>query len=106
MIYITQRITAMESPSVGYETIYRNIYRNDLPNVLEFFHIMHNDRVKIYNLCLVKNRIYNKNILSKSFIGLFPATEHNRCRIKLILEFCIDTCLVLLKNPKSIAGIH
>ena len=56
MIYITQRIIAMESPSVGYETIYRNA----LPNVLEFFHIRHNDQVKIYILCLEKNRIYKK----------------------------------------------
>jgi len=102
MVYITQRVIAMGFPSVGCETIYRNA----LPDVLEFFHVRHNDQVKIYNLCLEKNRIYNKNIFSKSSVGLFPATDHNPCPIKLILEFCIDICLFLLKNPKAVAAVH
>ena len=102
MVYITQRVIAMGFPSVGCETIYRNA----LPDVLEFFHEKHNDQVKIYNLCLEKNRIYNKNIFSKSSVGLFPATDHNPCPIKLILEFCIDICLFLLKNPKAVAAVH
>ena len=102
MSYITERVIAMGFPSVGCETIYRNA----LPDVLEFFHEKHNDQVKIYNLCLEKDRIYNKNIFSKSSVGLFPATDHNPCPIKLILEFCIDICLFLLKNPKAVAAIH
>ena len=102
MSYITERVIAMGFPSVGCETIYRNA----LPDVLEFFHEKHNDQVKIYNLCLEKNRIYNKNIFSRSSVGLFPATDHNPCPIKLILEFCIDICLFLLKNPKAVAAIH
>ncbi len=102
MSYITQRVIAMGFPSVGCETVYRNA----LPDVLEFFHEKHNDQVKIYNLCLEKDRIYNKNIFSKSSVGLFPATDHNPCPIKLILEFCIDICLYLLKNPKAVAAVH
>ena len=102
MSYITERVIAMGFPSVGCETIYRNA----LPDVLEFFHEKHDDQVKIYNLCLEKDRIYNKNIFSKSSVGLFPATDHNPCPIKLILEFCIDICLFLLKNPKAVAAIH
>ena len=102
MSYITQRVIAMGFPSVGCETVYRNA----LPDVLDFFHEKHNDQVKIYNLCLEKDRIYNKNIFAKSSVGLFPATDHNPCPIKLILEFCIDICLYLLKNPNAVAAVH
>ena len=102
MSYITDRVIAMGYPSIGCETI----YRNSLTDVVSFFHKKHNDKVKIYNLCLEKERIYNKNLFSKSCVGLFPATDHNPCPIKLILEFCIDICLYLLKNPNSVAAVH
>ena len=102
MSYITDRVIAMGYPSVGCETV----YRNSLTDVIRFFHTKHNDRVKIYNLCLEKDRIYNKNLFSRSQVGLFPATDHNPCPIKLILEFCIDICLYLLKNPKGVAAVH
>ena len=102
MSYITNRVIAMGYPSIGCETV----YRNSLTDVINFFHKKHNDKVKIYNLCLEKERIYNKNLFSKSNVGLFPATDHNPCPIKLILEFCIDICLYLLKNPNSVAAVH
>ena len=102
MSYITNRVIAMGYPSIGCETV----YRNSLTDVVNFFHEKHNDKVKIYNLCLEKDRIYNKNLFSKSYVGLFPATDHNPCPIKLILEFCIDICLYLLKNPNSVAAVH
>ena len=102
MSYITQRVIAMGFPSIGCETI----YRNSLTDVIDFFHTKHNDKVKIYNLCLEKDRIYNKNLFVNSSVGLFPATDHNPCPIKLILEFCIDICLYLLKNPNSVAAVH
>ena len=102
MSYITDRVIAMGYPSIGCETV----YRNSLVDVVDFFHKKHNDKVKIYNLCLEKERIYNKNLFSKSYVGLFPATDHNPCPIKLILEFCIDICLYLLKNPNSVAAVH
>ena len=102
MSYITERVIAMGFPSIGCETV----YRNSLTDVIEFFHTYHNDKVKVYNLCLEKDRIYSKSLFSKSSVGLFPATDHNPCPIKLILEFCIDICLFLLKNPKSVAAVH
>ena len=102
MSYITNRVIAMGYPSVGCETV----YRNSLTDVIRFFHTKHNDKVKIYNLCLEKDRIYNKNLFSNSYVGLFPATDHNPCPIKLILEFCIDICLYLLKNPNGVAAVH
>ena len=102
MSYITDRVIAMGFPSIGCETV----YRNSLTDVIEFFHTYHNDKVKVYNLCLEKDRIYSKSLFSKSSVGLFPATDHNPCPIKLILEFCIDICLFLLKNPKSVAAVH
>ena len=102
MSYITNRVIAMGYPSTGCETL----YRNSLTDIVNFFHKKHRDRVKIYNLCLEKDRIYNRDLFSKSNVGLFPATDHNPCPIKLILEFCIDICLYLLKNPNSVAAVH
>ena len=102
MTYITDRVIAMGFPSTGCETM----YRNSLTDVVDFFHKYHNDNVKIYNLCLEKDRIYDKNIFSKSQVGLFPATDHNPCPIKLILEFCVDICLYLIKNPEGVAAVH
>ena len=102
MAYITDHVIAMGFPSTGCETF----YRNSLKDVVKFFHFYHNDNVKIYNLCLEKDRIYDKNIFNKFQVGLFPATDHNPCPIKLILEFCIDICLYLIKNPEGIAAVH
>ena len=102
MAYITKRVIAMGFPSTGCETL----YRNSLKDITNFFHKYHNDNVKIYNLCLEKDRIYNKSIFNKCEVGLFPATDHNPCPIKLILEFCIDICLYLIKNPNSVAAVH
>ena len=102
MSYITEKVIAMGFPSTGVETM----YRNSLSDIIKFFHIRHNDEVKVYNLCLEKDRIYNKNVFPKAQVGLFPATDHNPCPIKLILEFCIDICLYLIKNPKGLAAVH
>ena len=102
MSYITEKVIAMGFPSTGME----KMYRNSLSDVIKFFHVRHNDQVKIYNLCLEKDRIYSKNLFPNSKVGLFPATDHNPCPIKLILEFCIDICLYLTKNPNGVAAVH
>ena len=102
MSYITEKVIAMGFPSTGVETM----YRNSLTDIIKFFHIRHNDNVKVYNLCLEKDRIYNKNVFPNQKVGLFPATDHNPSPIKLILEFCIDICLYLIKNPEGVAAVH
>ena len=63
-------------------------------------------KLKIYNLCLEKDRIYDKKVFKGIKVGLFPANGHNPSPIKLILEFCIDICLYLMKNPKGVAAVH
>jgi len=102
MSYITDKVIAMGFPSTGMEVM----YRNSLSDIIKFFHVRHNDEVKVYNLCLEKDRIYNKDVFPNSKVGLFPATDHNPSPIKLILEFCIDICLYLIKNPKGVAAVH
>ena len=102
MSYVTEKVIAMGYPSSGIETM----YRNSVSDITKFFHEKHNDQIKVYNLCLEKDRIYNKNTFPNSKVGLFPATDHNPCPIKLILEFCIDICLYLIKNPKGVAAVH
>ena len=102
MSYITDKVIAMGYPSTGMETI----YRNDLEDVIKFFKVKHNNEVKVYNLCLEKDRIYDKSVFQGIKVGLFPANDHNPSPIKLILEFCIDICLHLTKNPKAVAAVH
>ena len=102
MSYITRRVLAMGYPSTGIE----KLYRNSLNEIVRFFHEEHHDKVKIYNLCLEKDRIYEKSLFINSDVALFPSKDHNPCPIKLILEFCIDICLYLIKNPKGVASIH
>jgi phosphatidylinositol-3,4,5-trisphosphate 3-phosphatase/dual-specificity protein phosphatase PTEN len=102
MAYITKRVIAMGYPSTGFETF----FRNSLDDVNKFFHKYHNNDVKIYNLCLEKERIYDKSLFNKSLVSLFPSKDHNPCPIKLILEFCVDIILYLIKNPLGTAAIH
>ena len=92
----------MGYPSTGFE----KFYRNSLDEIVRFFHEEHNDKVKIYNLCLEKERIYDKELFIKSQVALFPAKDHNPCPIKLILECCIDICLYLIKNQRGVVAVH
>jgi phosphatidylinositol-3,4,5-trisphosphate 3-phosphatase/dual-specificity protein phosphatase PTEN len=91
----------MGFPATGCETLYRNSLA-DLKLYLDRFH----GEYKIYNLCIEKKRIYPKEIWTDKKVGLFPFNDHAPCPIKLILDFCIDICLYLTINPKSVACIH
>jgi phosphatidylinositol-3,4,5-trisphosphate 3-phosphatase/dual-specificity protein phosphatase PTEN len=102
MAYVTKRVIAMGFPATGFE----KMYRNSIEDITEFFHYYHNDNVKIYNLCLEKERIYDKSLFAKSQVGLFPGKDHNPCPIKLILEFCVDIILYLIKNQEGVASVH
>ena len=102
MSYITDKVIAMGYPSTGMETL----YRNDLQDIIKFFKVKHNDEFKVYNLCLEKERIYKKESFPNGRVGLFPANDHNPSPIKLILEFCIDICLYLIKHPDGVAAVH
>ena len=102
MAYITDRVIAMGYPSVGLEAI----YRNDVNDVIAFFEKKHKGNVKIYNLCLEKDRIYEKKLFLRSKVALFPSLDHNPCSVKLLLEFCVDICLFLILNLDSVAAVH
>jgi len=112
LAYITNRVIAMGFPSINF---YETFYRNSLTDIINFFNTVHkNKMIKIYNLCLEKERIYNKNIFytnnnnnNNNFkVSLFPSLDHNPCSVKLILEFCIDIILFLTNNIESIAAVH
>lgn len=102
MTYVTKRVIAMGFPSKGCEAL----YRNSLNDVTNLFRIKHNNNVKVYNLCVEKNRIYKKELFPNSSVTLFPSKDHNPCPIKLILEFCVDLVLYLTNNPCSIGAVH
>ena len=100
--YITEKVIAMGFPSSGCESI----YRNSLSDVKRFLYNEHGTYFKVYNLCMEANRIYNKNIFSGAKVALFPFQDHQACPVKLMLEFCIDVSLFLLKNEKNVIVVH
>lgn len=102
LVYITERVIAMGYPSFTCE----KYYRNDVSDVIRLFTFYHNNNVKVYNLCLETDRIYDKSLFMKSQVGLFPSLDHNPCPIKLILDFCVDICLYIIKNETGVAAIH
>ena len=101
MAYITERVIGMGFPATGAETLYRNSL-TDLRSFLDNFH----EGYKIYNLCIEKGRIYEKDFWDDKKVGLFPFNDHAPCPIKLILDFCVDLCLYLISNPSGVAAIH
>ena len=101
MAYITERVIGMGFPAIGAETLYRNS-RDDLKSFLDRFH----GEYKVYNLCIEKGRIYEKELWDEKKVALFPFNDHAPCPIKLILDFCVDICLYLAANPKGVAAIH
>ena len=68
----------MGFPAQGCESV----YRNSLADITTFFLRYHNNEVKIYNLCIEKERVYDKSIFLKLPVGLFPSKDHNPCPIK------------------------
>lgn len=101
MSYITPRVIVMGFPSVGFESLFRNSL-HDVQNFLSRYH----KRYKIYNLCLERGRIYNKESFDNCKVALFPFIDRDPCPIRLILEFCIDICLLFLKDKETVAVIH
>lgn len=111
MAYITKRIIAMGFPSKGCETFYRNSMYDVSAFVDKYYF---EDGAKVYNLCMEKERIYDKMCFNKINykkdnlfpVGLFPFRDHNPPSIKVILEFCVDICIYLIRKPKAVALIH
>jgi hypothetical protein len=102
LVYITKRIIAMGYPATGCESFYRNSFKD----VKQFLNEEHGDKFKVYNLCMENNRIYKKTAFGGPPVSLFPFQDHQSCPVKLMLEFCIDVCLFLLKDDENVVAIH
>ena len=102
LVYITKRIIAMGYPATGCESFYRNSFKD----VKKFLYEEHGQKFKVYNLCMEKSRIYNKSAFGGPPVSLFPFQDHQSCPVKLMLEFCIDVCLYLLKDDENVVAIH
>ena len=102
LVYITKRIIAMGYPATGCESFYRNSFSD----VKQFLTEEHGNKYKVYNLCMEKNRIYKKSVFGGPKVSLFPFQDHQSCPVKLMLEFCIDVCIFLLKDEENVAAIH
>ena len=102
LVYITKRIIAMGYPATGCESFYRNSFTD----VKQFLTEEHGNKYKVYNLCMEKNRIYKKTAFGGQKVSLFPFKDHQSCPVKLMLEFCIDVCIFLLKDEENVAAVH
>ena len=102
LVYITRRIIAMGYPATGCESFYRNSFTD----VKQFLTEEHGNKYKVYNLCMEKSRIYKKTVFGGPKVSLFPFQDHQSCPVKLMLEFCIDVCIFLLKDDENVAAIH
>lgn len=102
LVYITRRIIAMGYPATGCESFYRNSF----VDVKQFLTEEHGNKYKVYNLCMEKSRIYKKTSFGGPKVSLFPFQDHQSCPVKLMLEFCIDVCIFLLKDDKNVAAVH
>ena len=102
LVYITKRIIAMGFPATGCESFYRNSFSD----VKQFLTEEHGNKYKVYNLCMEKNRIYKKTAFGGPGVSLFPFKDHQSCPVKLMLEFCIDVCIFLLKDDDNVVAIH
>ena len=74
MAYITERMIGMGFPATDLEALYRNSLA-DLRRFLDNFH----EGYKIYNLCIEKGRIYQKDLWENKKVGLFPFNDHAPC---------------------------
>jgi hypothetical protein len=102
LVYITKRIIAMGFPATGCESFYRNSFSD----VKQFLTEEHGNKYKVYNLCMEKNRIYKKTAFGGPKVSLFPFKDHQSCPVKLMLEFCIDVCIFLLKDDENVVAVH
>ena len=102
LVYITRRIIAMGYPATGCESFYRNSFAD----VKQFLTEEHGNKYKVYNLCMEKSRIYKKTAFGGPKVSLFPFQDHQSCPVKLMLEFCIDVCIFLLKDDENVVAIH
>ena len=102
LVYITKRIIAMGYPATGCESFYRNSFAD----VKQFLTEEHGNKYKVYNLCMEKSRIYKKTAFGGPKVSLFPFQDHQSCPVKLMLEFCIDVCIFLLKDDENVVAIH
>jgi hypothetical protein len=69
--------------------------RNRRSDVIEFFKSRHGVNVKIYNLCIEKNKQYDQKDIPDFGYGIYPFCDHNICSLKTIFEICLDMFLFI-----------
>ena len=100
LAYITPNIVAMAYPAGGLE----GYYRNSLDSVKQFFRDRHDDKYKVFNLCIESARDYPKDTFKNySYIPFF---DHNSPSIQDINNFCEDASKFLAADPKNIVAVH
>ena len=103
LVFITKRVIAMGFPA---NNCIEKVYRNDINQVKKFFFQKLHNRVKVYNLCLESNKIYNKCCFNSCDVALYPISDHCCCPVQMMLEFSADACNYLLNLKDSYIAIH
>jgi len=65
----------MGFPATGCESL----YRNSLSEVKRYFSTHHNNKIKVYNLCMEIEKIYSKSRFPINEVALFPFSDHQIC---------------------------
>ena len=106
----------MGFPSQGVKAF----YRNSLNDVVRYFSLYHQGRVKIYNLCDEDFRNndsisipidkdtrtkYRMNV-SALPISHFPIREGNPTSMKMLFYFCLDALLFLSEDDRNVIAVH
>jgi phosphatidylinositol-3,4,5-trisphosphate 3-phosphatase/dual-specificity protein phosphatase PTEN len=99
LAYITPQLIAMGFPSEGAETM----YRNPMPEVVDFFDAKHPGQVKVYNLC--SERWYPPSRFGGVF-ERFPFDDHNPPPLALIWPCCASMHAHLAASPAHVAAVH
>ncbi|KAK8883042.1 hypothetical protein M9Y10_045690 [Tritrichomonas musculus] len=99
MAYIGDRIIAMGYPSFGFESYYRNDYKD----VRKFLDERHKDKYFVYNLC--SERDYDKACFDNR-VEKFPFDDHNPPEFDMIRRFCNHAQSWLDADPENIVVVH
>jgi len=99
--YVTPKIIAMGFPSSGMEAK----YRNNIIDVQRFFQERHRGKFWIWNLCIEKNREYDRTKFENA-VTRTGFHDHNPCPFDMIEPFCKEVKSFLDKRRDNVAAIH
>lgn len=100
LTYVTENVIAMGFPSQGVESLYRNSYKT----VKKFLETRHNNKHRVYNLCIEKSKQYGEELFQD--VVCYPIHDHHVPDFFTIIKFCIDVHTYISQSPRNVAAVH